>query len=415
MKSPWILLAISGAALAFLLRIPVPDGLAEPWKYRMLVAYMSVSTLAGKISTYVHPDNENAYIQTVRAVRDMQNYPMPFEVPGSNIRSKVTNFDGVRVRVYETIKRGKESLPGMIYIHGGGYALGSADGYDRFTRYLSERLDMFVMSIDYRLSPEHPFPAGLEDCLAATRYLLRHASEFGLDPARIGISGDSAGGHLSAVISQIIHDDDSTPDLKLQVLIYPATQSMDFQTPSYQRYAEDFGNQGILPATRVAAFYSMYHIGRADPLYIHQLISNQHLTASFKDSSRFMKYLNHDVIPEAIRAKTKSYVTPAQRMDAGNSTLWESLARLYLDPRWTPLFREDMTGLPSAFIATCGFDSIRDDGIFYAKRLEAAGVETKWKNYESGFHRVMHISHPFWFQVGEEITTDFVNFVKEKI
>ncbi|XP_071505768.1 arylacetamide deacetylase-like [Diadema antillarum] len=416
MRSFWVLLAILAAALAWLLRVPVPDGLAEPWKYRMFVAYSSIPVLAGRLNAYFHPDSENAYIQAVRAVRNIPNFPLPSEVPGSNIRSKVTDFDGVRVRVYETIVKGKSSLPGLIFIHGGGFALGSADSYDKFARGLAERLDMFVVSIDYRLSPEHPFPAGLDDCLAATRYLLRHASEFGLDSKRIGISGDSAGGQLSAVVTQIIHDDDSLPDLKLQVLVYPATQTMDFQTPSYQKYDEAFGDQGILPAKRVAAFCSMYHQGRLDPAYIGQLVSNQHYRASSGENTTFLKYISHDIIPESKRKQVVNYVSPAQcSNDAGNATFWRFIERTYLDPRWAPLFREDLTGLPPAFIATCGFDSVRDDGIFYANRLEAAGVKTTWKDYESGFHAVMYVLYPFKFHVGEEMTVDFVSFVKHNI
>ena len=86
-----------------------------------------------------------------------------------------------------------------------------------------------------------------------------------------------------------------------------------------------------------------------------------------------------------------------------------------INPKIAPLFRENLSGPPHAFIQTYGFDSIRDDGIFYAKRLEKAGVKTTWKHYESGFHVVMFLNSLFWFDVGDHMTQDVANFIKRNI
>ncbi|XP_030837413.1 neutral cholesterol ester hydrolase 1 [Strongylocentrotus purpuratus] len=403
-----------GAFLAFVLRTPVPEGLGEPWKYRLLIATMSLQALSARIRAYFQPDNPHAYIQALRSIRDLTNQPSPSEIKGSNIRSKVTTFDGVRVRLYEPIKKEDSLQPALIFIHGGGNALGSPDGYDRLTRLIAERLNVVVVSIDYRLSPEHLFPAGHLDCLRATSWFLRNADQdFSVDTSRVAISGDSAGGHLSATVSQAIHDDQTLPNLKLQILIYPVTQSLDLLTPSYQKYDQDFGDEGVLPRKRVAAFTSMHHLGRSDPLYMQQILSNEHIIEEFRLNSPYLRYVDHDVIPTELRKETRLYLPP--RQGPGNESLWNQIKGTYLDPRWSPLLREDLSGLPQAFVTTCGFDSIRDDGIFYAKRLEAAGVKTKWKHYPSAFHGVMFLSNFFWFQVGEEMTKDMVEFIQNNI
>nr|XP_054770759.1 arylacetamide deacetylase-like [Lytechinus pictus] len=402
-----------GAILALIFRTPVPDGLTEPWKYRLLIATTSVQALLAKISAYFQPDNPHAYIQASRSIRDLTNVPSPSEVKGSNIRSKVTTFDGVRVRLYELVKKKEFLQPALIYIHGGGYALGSPDGYDRLTRDLAERLNMVVVSIDYRLAPEHPFPAGHLDCLHATSWFLRNAQDFGVDANRVAISGDSGGGHFSATVSQVINDDPSLPNLKLQILIYPATQTLDLLTPSYQKYDQDFGDEGILPRKRVGAFISMYDLGRSDPLYMQHILSNEHIIREFRLNSPYMNYVDHSVIPSELRKETRLYRPP--KHGPGNESLWRQVESKYLDPRWAPLLRQDLSGLPQAFVSTCGFDSIRDDGIFYAKRLEDAGVKTQWKHYPSAFHGVMFINNFFWFQVGEEMTKDIVEFVQKNI
>ncbi|XP_041482300.1 arylacetamide deacetylase-like [Lytechinus variegatus] len=402
-----------GAFLAFLLHTPVPDGLTEPWKYRLLIATMTVQALLAKTIAYFQSDSPRAYIQASRYILALTNVPSPSEVKGSNIRSKVTTFDGVRVRLYELIKKKEFLQPALIYIHGGGYVFNSPDTYDRLTRDLSERLNMVVVSIDYRLAPEHPFPAGHLDCLHATSWFLRNAQDFGVDANRVAISGDSAGGIFSATVSQVIHDDPTLPNLKLQILVYPATQILDFLTPSYQKYDQDFGDGGVLPRKRVAAFLSMYDLGRLDQLYMQQVLSNEHITKEFRLNSPFMGYVDHSVIPSELREKTRIYIPPKQ--GPGNESLWRQVKGKYLDARFKPLIREDLSGLPQAFVATCGFDGVRDDGIFYAKRLEEAGVKTHWKHYPSAFHGVMFINNFIWFQVGEEMRKDIVEFVQKNV
>jgi len=129
----------------------------------------------------------------------------------------------VPVRVYTPLGENAAVLPGLIFYHGGGFVIGDLDSHDDLSRCLANGSGCRVVSIDYRLAPEHPFPAAVEDCFAATKYVAAHASEFGIDPKRLAVSGDSAGGNLAAVVCQLAKIEGG-PHIVFQLLIYPVTQ-----------------------------------------------------------------------------------------------------------------------------------------------------------------------------------------------
>jgi acetyl esterase/lipase len=124
----------------------------------------------------------------------------------------------LRIRLYSPSSGDK--LPGLIYFHGGGLVAGTLETHDCIARALAHSGAVRVASVDYRLAPEHRFPAALEDALAAARYVSEHAAEFGIDAARLGISGDSAGATLTAATCQALAQA-GRPPLRLQLLLCP--------------------------------------------------------------------------------------------------------------------------------------------------------------------------------------------------
>ena len=124
------------------------------------------------------------------------------------------------IRIYTPSGAGPELLPGLIYFHGGGLVAGTVETHDPIGRALANSGACRVVAVDYRLAPEHPFPAALDDALAAVRYIGAHAAEFGIDGRRLGICGDSAGGTLAAATAQTLARIGS-PRLALQLLICP--------------------------------------------------------------------------------------------------------------------------------------------------------------------------------------------------
>lgn len=125
--------------------------------------------------------------------------------------------DDVPVRIYRPSE--ERALPVIVYLHGGGFVLGSLDSHDRLCRTLAAGVGAAVVAVDYRLAPEHPFPAAVDDAWSATRWVLDRGADLGFDVARVAVAGDSAGGNLAAVVAQLAHD--AGLPLRSQVLIYP--------------------------------------------------------------------------------------------------------------------------------------------------------------------------------------------------
>ncbi|MBN9460949.1 MAG: alpha/beta hydrolase [Burkholderiales bacterium] len=130
-----------------------------------------------------------------------------------------------------------EPRPALLYFHGGGFTIGSVDTHDRVCRMLALGADCLVYSVDYRLAPEHPFPAAADDAFESLEWLHREAGALGVDPARIAVGGDSAGGTLAA--ASAIHARDRGWPLALQLLVYPGLSSRQ-DTDSYRRYARGY-------------------------------------------------------------------------------------------------------------------------------------------------------------------------------
>ncbi len=218
-------------------------------------------------------------------------------------------------RLY-TPPSGRAPLPLLVYFHGGGWVGGDLDTHDAPCRLLAARAGALILAVDYRRPPEHPFPAAVDDALAATGWAAEHAAELGADPARIAVGGDSAGGNLAAVATRLARDGGGALPV-LQLLLYPVTD-LSRKRASYRLFAAGF------------------FLDEAD-----------------------MDWYRDLYLPDPAAAG---------------------------DPRASPLIAEDLGGLPPAYVATAGFDPLRDEGEAYAEGLRAAGVPVALRRHAGLVH-----------------------------
>jgi acetyl esterase len=169
-----------------------------------------------------------------------------FEIPGP--------AHVIPVRLYATASGG-EASPVLVYFHGGGNVVGDLEMADAACRALAREAACVVLSVDYRLAPEHPYPAALDDAYAAVEWVAAHATEIGADAARIAVAGDSAGGMLSALVCRLARDR-AGPSIVFQALIYSAGD-VERDYPSMREYAEGY----LISVETIRWFRSQYFGG----------------------------------------------------------------------------------------------------------------------------------------------------------
>lgn len=183
-------------------------------------------------------DDIPAMRATLRQLNDIMKTLVP---PVEGVVSEDRQVPGpegapdVPVRIYQPVERSPQ-LPALLWIHGGGYVLGDIEGDDLRARQFAKDLDCVVVSVEYRLAPEHPFPAPIEDCYAALRWLAATAGELGVDRSRIAIGGASAGGGLAAGLALLARDRGEVP-LAFQLLIYPMIDDRNV-APAGEQYPD---------------------------------------------------------------------------------------------------------------------------------------------------------------------------------
>ena len=227
------------------------------------------------------------------------------------------------VRIYRPDDGGNR--PVVVFFHGGGFVLCSVETHDALCRRLCLGSGAVVVSADYALAPEHRFPVGLEDCLAAVRWAAEHAREIGGDPARLAVAGDRAGGNLAAVSALRLRDEGG-PRLAAQLLIYPVTDCPDLRRTSYVERGTGFG----LTADTMRWFFDLYLGGeaRADdpavaPVRAHSLAG---LPPTYLITAEFDPLRDEGIEFARRLANSRVDVTHVHRADANHGfLLWAGM------------------------------------------------------------------------------------------
>ncbi|RNB86046.1 alpha/beta hydrolase [Brevibacillus panacihumi] len=176
----------------------------------------------------------------------------------ARVENRLIPVEGAQIGIRMYTPKGTGPFPVFVYFHGGGWVIGDLDTVDTVCRNIAHESDCLVVSVDYRLAPEHKFPIPVYDCYAAVEWVARHAATFQGDPEKIAVGGDSAGGNLAAVVAQLAKERQG-PALSFQALIYPAVQ-LGCDTESYRENGEGY----FLTADSMNWFFQQYLNGEED-------------------------------------------------------------------------------------------------------------------------------------------------------
>ena len=208
----------------------------------------------------VPPVNSMTPVEARSSYRSRRTFTQPDAPEVFKVEDKVVSYEGVNVpvRVYHPhAAQPQAALPGLVYLHGGGWTVGDLDTHDVLCRSLCLQADIVVVSVDYRMGPEHKFPAAYDDTVAAFNWTVAHAASLGIDASRIAIGGDSAGGNLSAAACLGLRGQAVQP--AFQLLIYPAT-IMWQDTASYHANGKGY----MLTQESIAYYTENYLRNRED-------------------------------------------------------------------------------------------------------------------------------------------------------
>ncbi|TRY58332.1 hypothetical protein DNTS_031776 [Danionella cerebrum] len=402
-------LVLFGALTAYLLYSPIPSNIEERWKLMLTDSFFkSLSHLAELCENVGLLD----YMRVMMFITFAERV-----IPVSDDRVKVTdeNFDGIEVIVYQPYQQepSGELRRAIIYLHGGGWCLGSSrmGPYDLLARHMVTELNAVIVSVEYRLAPAYHFPVQFEDVYRVMKYFLHSdvLKGYHINPERIAVSGDSAGGNLAAAVTQQLQKDPTQHvQLKAQALIYPVLQALDLNTPSYQQNK----HMPILPRTLMVRFWSEYFT--SDKSFLRAMMDNTH---NNPESAALLKFVNwSSYLPDAYRQTYNYSAPPVLNEKAPVDSL--SLPRLLADPRASPLLVPDATlrSLPKAYVLTCEYDVLRDDGLMYVTRLRNAGVDVTHAHYPGGFHgALMFITWPTDFEIGHRMMENYVTWLKQNL
>ncbi|KAK5623607.1 hypothetical protein CRENBAI_011069 [Crenichthys baileyi] len=399
--------AVLLAAAAYYVYLPLPSGVSEPWKLMLLDAlfrsFMQASDVAHTLGVCHRVHLLNRVVSWVEVIEACSC---------SAVNVTDSTLGGVPTRVFQP--KGESRLRrGVIYFHGGGWALASGRmrSYDLLCRKMAADLDAVIMSVDYRLAPEAVFPDQYYDALVASRVFLSDElmQQYGIDPKRVCVSGDSAGGNLAAAVAQELSSDSSLKvKFKAQALIYPVLQALDFYTPSYQQ------NQAvpILYRPYMARFWLQY-LG-ADSALEPLLLANNHSSLDQPAiSTTIRSKLNWTGL---LAAEHKKDFKPVVKKK-GSPGVVDKVPGL-IDVRAAPLLAEQgvLGKTPKAYVMTCEFDVLRDDGLMYGRRLRDAGVEVTSDHYEDGFHGCMVFANlPMMSSVGQRSMKNYIHWLDQNL
>ncbi|RNA10534.1 arylacetamide deacetylase-like [Brachionus plicatilis] len=306
-------------------------------------------------------------------------------------------FNGIKVRVYRPSEAKDSRLPLMIYSHGGAFFMGNPNFYDRFLSKIANETRIAIISINYRLAPEFPFPISINDCWRVVEHVLENWQQLDVDLSKLILGGDSAGGNIAMVLSKRLAKEIKVKPI-FQILIYPWTQLAFPNLPSLHMY-----KTGLLEAIH-HSYLKLWYLGfnQIDENIKELMDSNNHtLLLNETERQKMISYLDVNLIAEKYKKGKFYYKTfdlknfsliNTGKLDENsvlvkNKDFAEKIKKLFAEevsPALTSL--EELKFQPKTYEIICEIDSLKDEGLILSERLRQAGVEVRLAFYDQCFH-----------------------------
>ncbi|CAF0813132.1 unnamed protein product [Brachionus calyciflorus] len=402
-------------------KIYVKHDFEESYKYRL--CYFTTSTLS-KLANLVGTLN---LVPEYKFLRDSIDY---LSISGLNksdqsVNIEFKNFNNVNVQIYRPNNNKNVSPLGvLIFIHGGCYFVRNLDSYDSLLSTIVKETNLLVISINYRLAPEHPYPIPTDDCWNVVEYVLKNAQGLNINPEKLILAGDSAGGNAAMVLSKRLAKEKKIKPL-FQVLIYPWVQ-LAFTMPSSLGYKGGFIS--ALDITKAKLWY--LGLNEVSAEMKAAITSNNHtLLLSEGEKNLIESYMDVNLIPDKYKIG-KSYYDLYKNLPLFNTGTLDPNNILVRDKNFADkvkmLFSEKVSPSldsldqlkyqPKTYQITCEWDSLKDEGLILAERMKQAGVDVEMAFYEDCFHGMITFSDASLGFVGsKKIVENLILYIKKNI
>ncbi|XP_005106265.2 arylacetamide deacetylase [Aplysia californica] len=399
------LTVLSSVFLGLFLYTPLPEGISNPGKTQVVMAFMQLFTSVTKIRELL---GYGSLAQDIRTYQEPLGEGSLSSASYGDVDVKRDKLAGVHVIIYRPLPA-RQKAPATIYFHGGAFVIGSGTFYDQHCYEYAKRSGTVVFCVDYRLAPDHPFPAAIHDSLDVTRYVLGHGDRFGVDVRKVGVAGDSAGGNLAAAVSlKLSKEKSNLPPLIFQVLHEPAMQAFNMRLPSFID-----NDLPILTTRTLISFYALYlgFDGKNVDNVTKIISENRHLSPQLYQS-KYAEYVDSKLLPEKFR-KSKKF--PGKIKGSYSEKVFNKIKQVITNPLFSPLMSDDLSGVPPAFVHVAEFDVVRDDGLLFARRLKDAGVKTQLHFSHGGFHLDYYLGAPGLLRTdaSQKVMNETFIFIKE--
>lgn len=405
----------------------MPKNFEAPLSYRVSTVLIKIVTL---MSIFVSKITKIPEPIIIRAIVDAFFYLKPkCQILNNTVKIENIKLKNVPVRIYTPTSDSSEKMACLIYFHGGGFFAGNVDMYDYYLNTISIQLNIVVISVEYRLCPEHMYPAAIEDCWNVVQFYIENSQLFNTDLNRTIIGGDSAGANLTSVITQRIAENESISFRpKFVIYITPFFQLFNLELPSIRRY---------FPCGIIS--YFSFYTGKLIYWYLGEtnlnremnevFINNLHTLAVEDENLRekYKKLISIDLIPEVYKKNRDYYgdemfIYPSRheepRLLKNNLKIKKKINFLFNKDISPALVDQTLLQKmpPKAYFIIYECDQVKDDGLIFAKRLELAGIDVKIAFYEDCYHGQTQFVDPVnGFESSRVVLNDMIKYIRKNI